>query len=39
MARTRPVSESQLLSVYGMGPVKAARYGAGFLAIVQGRSG
>ncbi|HET8937324.1 MAG TPA: HRDC domain-containing protein, partial [Polyangiales bacterium] len=39
MARTRPLSESQLLSVYGMGPVKAARYGAGFLAIVQERCG
>jgi ATP-dependent DNA helicase RecQ len=39
MARARPLTESQLLSVYGMGPVKAARYGAGFLAIVQERCG
>jgi ATP-dependent DNA helicase RecQ len=39
MARTRPTTEGQLLSIYGMGPVKAARYGAGFLAIVHERSG
>jgi ATP-dependent DNA helicase RecQ len=37
MARARPSSERELLSVYGMGPVKAARYGAGFLSILQGR--
>jgi ATP-dependent DNA helicase RecQ len=35
MARARPSSERELLSVYGMGPVKAARYGAGFLEILQ----
>ena len=35
IARLRPRSETELLSVYGMGPVKAARYGAGFLSIVQ----
>jgi ATP-dependent DNA helicase RecQ len=38
MARTRPRSESELLSVYGMGPVKAARYGAGFLSVLQDRA-
>jgi ATP-dependent DNA helicase RecQ len=37
MARTRPRSETELLSVYGMGPVKAARYGAGFLSVLQDR--
>ena len=35
MARNRPTTETQLLSVYGMGPVKAARYGAGFLEVVR----
>jgi ATP-dependent DNA helicase RecQ len=35
MARVRPVTESQLLTVYGMGPVKAARYGEGFLSVVK----
>jgi len=38
MARTRPRSETELLSVYGMGPVKAARYGAGFLSVLQDRA-
>jgi ATP-dependent DNA helicase RecQ len=38
MARARPQSESELLSVYGMGPVKAARHGAGFLAVLRERS-
>jgi ATP-dependent DNA helicase RecQ len=38
MARTRPQNEQELLSVYGMGPVKAARYGAGFLAVLTQRS-
>jgi ATP-dependent DNA helicase RecQ len=37
MARSQPHTEAQLLEVHGMGPVKAARYGAGFLAIVQQR--
>jgi ATP-dependent DNA helicase RecQ len=35
MARSRPRSERELLAVYGMGPSKAARYGAGFLTILQ----
>jgi len=35
MARVRPQSEEELLGVYGLGPVKAARYGAGFLEVVQ----
>jgi len=35
MARAQPRSEADLLEVHGMGPVKAARYGAGFLEIVQ----
>ena len=37
MARARPQSESELLSVYGMGPVKAARYGTGFLDVLRAR--
>jgi ATP-dependent DNA helicase RecQ len=37
MARMRPRSETELLSIYGMGPVKAARYGAGFLSVLQER--
>jgi ATP-dependent DNA helicase RecQ len=37
MARVKPKSESELLSVHGMGPVKAARYGAGFLSVLQAR--
>jgi ATP-dependent DNA helicase RecQ len=35
MARNKPLSEAQLLSIYGMGPVKAARYGKGFLEVVK----
>ncbi|MEY4578705.1 MAG: hypothetical protein RL701_3408 [Pseudomonadota bacterium] len=35
MARVRPQTESELLGVFGMGPVKAARYGAGFLQVLQ----
>jgi ATP-dependent DNA helicase RecQ len=35
MARSRPLTQSQLLSVYGMGPVKAARYGDGFLEVMK----
>ena len=35
MARVRPQTESDLLSVHGMGPVKAARYGAGFLSVLR----
>jgi ATP-dependent DNA helicase RecQ len=38
MARMRPRSETELLSIYGMGPVKAARYGAGFLSVLQERT-
>lgn len=37
MARIRPRTNAELLSVHGMGPVKAARYGDGFLSVVQGR--
>jgi ATP-dependent DNA helicase RecQ len=39
MARAQPRDEATLLEVHGMGPVKAARYGAGFLAIVQTHRG
>jgi ATP-dependent DNA helicase RecQ len=39
MARSRPRSAHELLSVYGMGPVKAARYGEGFLSVLAGSSG
>jgi ATP-dependent DNA helicase RecQ len=39
MARIRPLTESALLAVHGMGPVKAARYGAGFLSVLQRRAG
>jgi ATP-dependent DNA helicase RecQ len=35
IARLRPRTESELLEAHGMGPVKAARYGAGFLSVVQ----
>jgi ATP-dependent DNA helicase RecQ len=35
MARNRPLTGDQLLSIYGMGPVKAERYGEGFLAVVK----
>jgi ATP-dependent DNA helicase RecQ len=38
IARTRPRSQTELLGVYGMGPVKAARYGAGFLTVIESRS-
>jgi ATP-dependent DNA helicase RecQ len=38
MARVRPQTESELLSVHGMGPVKAARYGAGFLSVTQAQA-
>jgi ATP-dependent DNA helicase RecQ len=38
MARVRPQNEQELLGVYGMGPVKAARYGAGFLSVLQAGS-
>jgi ATP-dependent DNA helicase RecQ len=34
IARLRPGSESELLMAHGMGPVKAARFGAGLLAVV-----
>jgi ATP-dependent DNA helicase RecQ len=37
MARIRPQTEHELLTVHGMGPVKAARYGEGFLALLRGR--
>jgi ATP-dependent DNA helicase RecQ len=35
LARLRPKTESELLEAHGMGPVKAARYGAGFLSVIQ----
>jgi ATP-dependent DNA helicase RecQ len=35
IARLRPRTESELLEAYGMGPVKAARYGAGFLSVIE----
>jgi ATP-dependent DNA helicase RecQ len=38
MARVRPQTESELLSIHGMGPVKAARYGAGFLSVTQAQA-
>ena len=38
MARVRPQSEAELLGVYGMGPVKAARYGTGFLDVTRARA-
>jgi ATP-dependent DNA helicase RecQ len=38
MARIRPRTRADLLAVHGMGPVKAARYGEGFLGVLQTRS-
>jgi ATP-dependent DNA helicase RecQ len=35
LARLRPQTESELLEAHGMGPVKAARYGPGFLSVIQ----
>lgn len=35
LARLRPRTESELLEAHGMGPVKAARYGAGFLSVIK----
>jgi ATP-dependent DNA helicase RecQ len=35
IARNRPRNQAELLNIYGMGPVKAARYGAGFLAVIE----
>jgi ATP-dependent DNA helicase RecQ len=35
LARLRPKTQSQLLEAHGMGPVKAARYGAGFLSVIE----
>jgi superfamily II DNA helicase RecQ len=31
----RPRDERELLAVHGIGPAKAARYGAGFLQVVR----
>jgi ATP-dependent DNA helicase RecQ len=38
IALARPQTERDLLAVHGMGPVKAARYGAGFLSVLQERA-
>jgi ATP-dependent DNA helicase RecQ len=35
LARLRPRTQSELLEAHGMGPVKAARYGAGFLSVIE----
>jgi ATP-dependent DNA helicase RecQ len=35
LARLRPRTQNELLEAHGMGPVKAARYGAGFLSVIQ----
>ncbi|HKP61547.1 MAG TPA: ATP-dependent DNA helicase RecQ [Polyangiales bacterium] len=35
IARLRPRTENELLAAHGMGPVKAARYGPGFLSVIQ----
>ncbi len=37
LARMRPRTQDELLAAHGMGPVKAAKYGAGFLSIIQQR--
>jgi ATP-dependent DNA helicase RecQ len=37
IARLRPRTESELLEAHGMGPVKAARYGAGILSVIAQR--
>ena len=35
MARSQPLTEDELLSVPGIGPAKAARYGAAMLAVIR----
>ena len=38
MARRRPASEAELLTLSGVGAAKLSRYGAGFLAVIRDRS-
>jgi len=35
LARLRPTDEHALLDAHGIGPAKAERYGAGFLAVIR----